>query len=367
MAAEVLMPASGHLTTYLGTAPGVGKTFSMLAEASRRSAEGARVVVAWLEPHDRPDTLAQVSDLEMIAPASVSYRGRDFPEVDVEAVLATKPELAVVDELAHSWPDGGRKRWMDVSELLEAGVDVLTSLNVANMSSARDYVARVTGAGAVESVPDGFVRSGDVVLIDLPAQTLRNRLASGKVVSAEQVGGALGEYFRVSNLEALSQLGQAWMSGTVEQVGDTLLVQRGLDPFNPRLVVMAGVSESPWGEAVILRAAQLACDNDADLLVIHTQVSDGAAPRHLELLDYYRQLAEGLGGSYVEVAGDSPARVLAEEASARPVSTVVVARHRSILRELVRGSVARQLRRLRPELQLEEVHNRTPAAIPSPT
>jgi two-component system sensor histidine kinase KdpD len=302
----------------------------------------------------------------MITPASISYRDRDFPEVDVDAVLATEPQVAVVDELAHSWPDGGRKRWMDVSEMLEAGVDVLTSLNVANMSSARDYVARVTGAGAVESVPDDFVRSGDVVLIDLPAQILRNRLASGKVMSAEQVGGALGEYFRVSNLEALSQLGRAWMSEAVEEVGETLLTERGLAPLNTRSVVMAGVSGSRWGEAVIIRAAQLACDNDSDLLVIHTQVTDGAVPRHLELLDYYRQLAEGLGGSYIEVAGESPARVLAEEASARPVSIVVIARHRSTLSELVRGSVARKLRRLRPELRLEEVHDKTYTGIPTP-
>jgi two-component system sensor histidine kinase KdpD len=364
MAAEVLMPGSGRLTTYLGTAPGVGKTYSMLAEARRRAGNGERVVVGWVEPHDRPETLAQLADLEMVAPVSVTYRGHDFPEVDVEAVLATNPEVVVVDELAHSWPDGGRKRWMDVDRLLEAGVDVLTSLNVANLLSARDYVARVTGAGSVESVPDDVVRAGEVVLIELPAESLRSRLASGKVLSAEQVGGALGEYFRVSNLDALSRLGRAWISDTIEEIGDDLLNQRGLAPLNPRSVVMAGVSESPWGEAVILRAAQLACDNDSDLLVVHTRVTDGAVPRHLELLDYYRQLAEGLGGSYIEVEGESPAGVLAEEASARAVSTVVVARHRSTLSELVRGSVARSLRRLRPELQLEEVHDRAVNGMP---
>jgi two-component system sensor histidine kinase KdpD len=364
MAAEVPMPGSARLTTYLGTAPGVGKTYSMLAEARRRSDNGDRVVVGWVEPHGRPETAVQLADLQMIGPTSVTYRGHAFPEVDVEAVLATDPQVAVVDELAHSWPDGDRKRWMDVDELLEAGVDVLTSLNVANLLSARNYAARVTGAGAVESVPDEMVRAGNVVLIDLPADTLRSRLASGKVMSADQVGGALGEYFRVSNLEALSELGQAWMSDTVQRVGEALLSRRGLAPLNPRPVVMAGVSESPWGEAVILRAAQLACDNDSDLLVVHARIPDGAGPRHLELLDYYRQLAEGLGGSYVEVVGESPAGVLAGETAARSVSTVVVARHRSALRELVRGSVARRLHRLSPEVRLEEVRDRAVNGMP---
>jgi two-component system, OmpR family, sensor histidine kinase KdpD len=353
------MPGRGQLTTFLGTAPGVGKTYSMLREARRRAIEGERVVVGWYQDHDRRETMTQLADLETIPPVSVEYRGHSFAEMDTVAVQSARPDVVVVDELAHSWPDGSRKRWADVNELLEAGADVLTSVNVANLTSARDYVARITGAGSVESVPDDFVRSGRVILVDLPAAALRTRLSSGKVFSADQVGGALGQYFRVSNLEALSELGKAWLEVAVEEVGEDLLARRGIAPLRLRSTVIAGVSASPWGEAVILRAAQLACDEDSDLVVIHARIADAQAVRHPELLAYYRLLTEGLGGSYVDVDGDSPAQVLAQEAAGRPASKVVVARHRSGLREIVSGSVARQLHRLQPGLNVEEVKQRT--------
>jgi two-component system sensor histidine kinase KdpD len=344
--------------TFLGTAPGVGKTYAMLAEARRRGDGGEQVVIGWIEAHGRPETVAQVADREVIAPLTTTYRGHEFSEPNVAMILSSNPDVVVVDELAHTWPDGSRTRWMDVAELLAAGVDILTTLNVTNLLSARDYVARITGAGAVESVPDEFVRSGEVVLVDMPADALRQRLAAGRVFSAAQVGGALRDYFRVSNLQALSELGRAWMSGRVEQVGSDLLVRRGLGPLSPRSVIEAGVSGSPWGEAVILRAAELAGERDADLLVVHARIADGAVRVRNDVLGHYRELTESLGGSYIEVDGESAARVLADEASERSVSAVVVARHRSAVGQLLRGSVARQLHRLRPELSLEVVYER---------
>jgi two-component system, OmpR family, sensor histidine kinase KdpD len=346
------------MTTYLGTAPGVGKTYAMLSEARRRAVSGARVVIGWLEPNARPDTLAQSADFEIISPTVVTYRGREFPELDVLAVLAARPDLVVVDELAHSWPDRSRTRWMDVADLLNEGVDAITTLNVAHLLSARDYVARITGAGAVESVPDEFIRSGEVVLVDMPADALRTRLAVGRVFSVDQVGGALSDYFRIANLEALSELGRAWMGDVIRQVGEAILDDRGIAPLNPRSTVLAGVTGSPWGEPVIVRAARVACDSDADLRVVHVLVYDGTGPRHPEMLDYYRQLTEGLGGSFVEVEGDAAAAVLADQASTHNASALVVARHRSALSEAVRGSVARELRRLKPALPVIEVRDR---------
>ena len=355
---ESLVAGSGRLMTFLGTAPGVGKTYAMLMEGRRRADAGGRVVVGWVEPHDRPETQAQLGDLEVIGPSPVTYRGHDFAELDLEGVLAVEPDVVIVDELAHSLPDGSRKRWEDVADLLVAGVDVLTSLNVANLVSARDFAARLTGAGTVESVPDEFVRSGEVVLVDLPADALRRRIATGRVYSADRVGGALAEYFRATNLEALSELGRAWMADAVEQVGADLLVQRGLVDAAPRPVVVAGVSGSGWGEAVIRRAVELACEDDADLLVVHARIADGAARSSRELLDHFRDLTAQMGGSYTEVDGDSPSRALAELVRARGASRVVVARHRSRLGELMRGSVASQLRRLLPGTPVDEVHDR---------
>jgi two-component system, OmpR family, sensor histidine kinase KdpD len=363
--AEAPARRAGRLTTFLGTAPGVGKTFAMLAEARRRAEAGERVVIGWVEAHGRPATLARVADRDVIAPLTTTYRSHEFAELDVAAILASEPDVVVVDELAHTWPDGSRPRWMDVAQLLSAGVDTLTTLNVTNLLSAREYVAQITGAGPVESVPDDFVRAGEVVLVDMPADVLRRRLAAGQVFGAAQVGGALRDYFRASNLEALSELGRAWMSGELDQVGRELLARRGLGPRSPRPVVEAGISGSAWSETVILHAAELADEQDADLLVVHARIADGTVRARRDELDHYRELTESLGGSYIEVEGESPARALVDQASERPVSAVVVARHRSALGELVRGSVARQLHRLRPELPLVVVHEQRRSASDS--
>jgi two-component system sensor histidine kinase KdpD len=347
---------TGQLTTFLGTAPGVGKTYAMLSEGRRRAEGGERVVVGWIDPHDRSETEAQLGDLEVIGPEWVSYRDHDFPEPDVARLLELHPDVVIVDELAHTQPDGSRKRWMDVAELLGAGVDTLTSVNVANLFSARDFAAQLTGAGTVESVPDEFVRSGRVVLVDMPADALRRRIASGGVYSADRVGGALGEYFRASNLEALSELGRAWVAEAIAEVGPNLLAQRGL--ATPRAVVVAGVSGSAWDEAVVQRATQLAGDEDADLLIVHANVADGTARAHPEELSRLRDLAVRVGGTYAEADGESASRALADIVRTVGASRVVVARHRSRLRELVRGSVASQLRRLMPGTPVDEVHEK---------
>jgi two-component system, OmpR family, sensor histidine kinase KdpD len=350
---------SGQLTTYLGTAPGVGKTYAMLTEAQRRAAAGDRVVVGWVDHHDRPETIAQLGDLEVVPVGRVNYRGHDFEEMDLPGVMATGADLVIVDELAHSLPDGSRKRWADVADLLASGTDVLTTVNVANLVSARDYAARITGAGTIESVPDEFVRSGDVVLVDLPADVLRRRIAAGLVYSTDRVGGALAEYFRAANLEALSELGQAWMADTLDQVGPDLLSRRGLADDPPRPVVVAAVSGSAWSEAVIQRAMGLACSEDADLIVVHARAADGLVRANGDALDKYRRMTEEMGGSYTEVEGEPAARAIADVARARSASRVVVGRHRSRLAELARGSVARQLQRLLPDTPIEEVHEAT--------
>jgi two-component system sensor histidine kinase KdpD len=216
------------MRTYLGTAPGVGKTYAMLSEGRRRADGGAHVVVGWVEHHGRSGTRTQLGDLELVAPKSVSYRGRTFADLDSEAVLATGADLVLVDELAHTSPDGSRTRSEEVAAIRTAGLDVLTTTNVANLGSVRDYAARLTGRRTVECVADDFIRSADVVLVDLPSEALRQRIASGRVYSAERVEDALAGYFRASNLEALRRLAQAWMTDTVDRVGDELLTWGGL-------------------------------------------------------------------------------------------------------------------------------------------
>jgi two-component system, OmpR family, sensor histidine kinase KdpD len=343
------------LHTYLGTAPGVGKTYAMLAEGRRRAEGGERVVVGWLERHGRAETRAQVGDLDVAPARTVSYRGVDFDDLDVEAMIALGPDVALVDELAHTVADGSRQRWEDIAAMLAAGIDVLTTVNVANLISTRDYAARIAGAGTVESVPDEFVRSGEVVLVDVPADLLRQRIASGRIYSTEWVGGALAGYFRTCNLEALSELGRAWIDGTVDLVGSDLLVRHGLEDATPRPLVVAGVSDSEWGQRVIAHAAEVAISEDADLLVAHVNPADGLR-QHEAVLDRYRALTTEMGGTYTEVRGSVPADSLADIARARQATRVVVARHRSRLGELTHGSVAARLRRLLPDVTIDEVH-----------
>ncbi|HYB47794.1 MAG TPA: universal stress protein [Streptosporangiaceae bacterium] len=217
--------------------------------------------------------------------------------------------------------------------------------------------ARITGVGIVASVPDEFVRSGEVMLVDPPPEVLRARIAAGAVYSAAQVGGALADYFRVANLQALSELARAWMAGTAEAVGEDLLARRGLAEPSAPPVIIAGDSGSPRGEAVIHRAAELARADDADLLVVHVQIADGLAHRPALDLARHRELTAGLGGTYTKVQGNAVARGLADTARAQGAATVVVGRHRSRLTELALGSVSSRLRRMLPAVAIEEVAN----------
>jgi two-component system sensor histidine kinase KdpD len=266
-------------------------------------------------------------------------------------VLASGANVVLLDELAHRVPDTGRGRWEDAADLLAAGLDVVTTTNVANLESVRDYAARLTGVGVVESVPDDFVRGGEVAEVPIAIDALRQRIMAGKVYSADRVGGALAEYFQASNLEALSDLCTAWVAGNVDDVGSELLFRRGLAS---RPVVVAGVSGSQRGEMVIKTAAQFARDDDADLLVVHVDVADSSMSRSREL-ERNRALTDELKGNFSHVEGIAPARVLADVARRREASRVVVARGRTRLRKPTRFAVASRLRRLLPDKMVEEV------------
>jgi two-component system sensor histidine kinase KdpD len=340
---------------YLGTAPGVGKTYAMLNEGWQRAQDGERVVVGWVERHGRAGTQAQLRELEVVPPRVVCYRDRQFEELDVAAILNRRPDVAIIDELAHTSVDGRRPRWQDVQDLLDAGVGVLTTVNVANLDSASDFAALVTGAGTAERVPDDFVRGAEVTLVDLPPEALRRRVAGGQVY-AEGVGGALSNYFRVSNLSALGELARSWLDGTLERVGPDVVARSGISVAPARSTVLAAVSGSESGQAVLQRAAELAETADAELLVAHVTLDDGLSRRPEGRLASYRDFAAERGGAYLEIAGTDVAGTLAGAAREHGASRVVVARHRSWLGELWRGSVARRLRRLLPDVAIDEVH-----------
>jgi two-component system, OmpR family, sensor histidine kinase KdpD len=351
---------TGSLRTYLGTAPGVGKTFAMLAEGRRRARAGDQVVVGWLEPQDRAGTARLADALDVLPPLSIDYRGAVFADFDASAAIGSGADVVLVDELAHALPDRSRQRWEDVAEVLAAGQDVVTTANIAHLASVRDFAAQLTGVAPAACVPDEFVRAGEVVLVEVPPEALRARIAAGVVYSTAQVGGALADYFRVANLEALGDLARAWLAGTAEAVGADLLIRRGLAEPPTTPLVIAGDSGSRWGEAVIHRAAELARADDAGLLVVHVQLGDGLArsPATAEDLARHRELTAELGGTYTKLSGPAVARALADAARTQGAATVVVGRHQSWLAELAHGSVSARLRRLLPAVAIEEVGHR---------
>jgi two-component system sensor histidine kinase KdpD len=336
---------------YLGTAVGVGKTYAMLNEGWRRAQAGEDVVIGYWERHGRPETKAQLRGLELVPPRIVPYRDTTFEELDVAAVIARHPDAALVDELAHTNVADRRPRWQEVEDLLGAGIDVITTVNVANLESVREFAAEVTGSGTVESVPDEVVRRAEVELIDLPPDALRQRVAAGHVYSAAQVGGALANYFRAENLAALSHLARSWMAGTLDEEGPAIVAR--YTQASPRPVVIAGLSSSHPAEPIIRRAAELAESADADLLVVH--VADGAARGSAHDPSEHLDLAQSLGGSLVEVRREDIADALAATAAEHGATAVVVGQHPSRWVELIRGSTARRLRRRLPNVTIEAV------------
>ncbi|MFD0272397.1 ATP-binding protein [Kitasatospora sp. NPDC127111] len=307
----------GRLRVYLGSAPGVGKTYRMLDEAGRRRERGADVVVGYIECHGRRRTESMLTGLEILPRVRRAHRGADFEEMDLDAVLARRPSVVLVDELAHTNIPGGRnaKRWQDVEELLDAGIDVITTVNVQHLESLNDVVQKITGIPQRETVPDEVVRRADQIeLVDMAPQALRRRMAHGNVYGAEKVDAALSNYFRVGNLTALRELALLWVAGRVDEGLRDYRASHDIDRvWETRERVVVALTGGPEGETLIRRAARIA-DRTAggDLLAVHVTRSDGLAGASSGALAQQRQLVETLGGSYHVVVGDDiPTSLLA--------------------------------------------------------
>jgi two-component system sensor histidine kinase KdpD len=254
--------ARGRLRIYLGAAPGVGKTFAMLNEGWRGRERGKDVVVGFVETHGRPSTEAQVRDLETIPRRISSYRDQQFEEMDLDAILARRPDVVLVDELAHTnIPDSrNTKRWQDVEELLAAGIDVISTVNIQHLESLNDVVAKITGVVQRERVPDHVVRAADQIeLVDMSPESLRRRMAHGNIYRPDKVGAALGNYFRVGNLSALRELALLWVADRVDEGLHDYRERHGIaEPWETKERVVVALTGSPRGERLIRRGARMA-------------------------------------------------------------------------------------------------------------
>jgi two-component system, OmpR family, sensor histidine kinase KdpD len=335
--------ARGMLRIYLGAAPGVGKTYAMLDEAHRRKARGTDVVVALIETHGRAKTLAQVRDLEVLPRKTVTYRGTDFEEMDIDAVLARAPEVACVDEFAHTNIPGSsnEKRWQDIQQLLDAGITVLSTVNIQHLESVNDVVEKITGIRQQETVPDSVVRAAEQVeLVDITPEALRRRMAHGNIYGADKVDAALGNYFRMGNLTALRELALLWLADKV----DDALVQYRKDhhideTWETRERVVVALTGGPEGETLIRRGGRIAARGGAGLLAVHVSKSDGLSGASPAALGKQRALVESLGGSYHEIVGDNISQSLIDFARGQNATQLVLgASRRSTISRMLTGA-----------------------------
>ncbi|SDC64566.1 sensor histidine kinase [Actinokineospora iranica] len=298
----------GELRIYLGAAPGVGKTFAMLGEARRRVERGTDVVVGLVETHGREKTAALLEGLEAVPPRRAEHRGHVFAELDLDAVLARAPQVALVDELAHTNVPGSRnaKRWQDVAELLDAGIDVLSTVNVQHLESLNDVVERITGVPQQETVPDEVVRRAEQVeLVDITPEALRRRLAHGNVYPARRVDAALANYFRPGNLTALRELALLWVADQVDVALQRYRAEQSItDTWEARERVVVAITGGPESETLIRRGRRIAARAGAELMVLTVLRGDGLAGIAPQETARYRTLAEDVGATFHSVVGE---------------------------------------------------------------
>lgn len=321
----------GRLKVFLGAAPGVGKTYRMLDEAHRRVARGADVVAGFVECHRRRHTEAKLDGLEILALAGHDYRGGRYAELDREALVSRRPQVVLIDELAHTnVPGGGRhpKRWQDVEDILAAGIDVVTTLNIQHLESLSDVVEKITGVPQRETVPDEFVRRADEIeLVDIPPEGLRRRMAHGNIYPPERIDASLANYFRPGNLIALRELALLWLAGRVDEALHKYRIEHGIgDVWETRERVVVALTGGPEGETLIRRAARIAGRSaGGELLAVHVARSDGlAAGVSHAALAAQRALVEDLGGSYHSVVGDEVPTALVDFAMAENATQLVL-------------------------------------------
>jgi two-component system, OmpR family, sensor histidine kinase KdpD len=333
----------GHLRIYLGAAPGVGKTYAMLTEGQRRRARGTDVAVGLLETHGRKLTAAMAEGLEVVPRRTMTHRGIAVTEMDLDAVLARHPEVALVDELAHANVPGCRheKRWQDVDELLDAGIDVITTLNIQHLESLNDVARQVTGVEQHEKLPDQVARRADQIeLVDMTPEALRRRMVHGNVYPPDRIEAALTHYFRPGNLTALRELALLWLADRVEEGLQRYRAEHGIaTPWETRERIVVGVAGEADDQKVIRRAARIAARTlGSDLIAVHVVNDDGLAAGDSAALAAQRELVTALGGSFRELPGEDVAETLLGFARAENATQMVLgASRRSRLGTLLAG------------------------------
>ena len=368
-----------RLRVYLGAVAGAGKTYAMLNEGHRRASRGTDVVIGYVETHKRPQTEAQIGNLEIIPRKKVTYRGVTLEEMDTEAIIARHPRVALIDELAHTNVPGSKhaKRYQDVEDILDAGIDVVTTLNIQHLESLNDLVASITGVRVRETLPDWILdQAEEVELIDISPYALRQRMKHGNIYPSERIETALNNFFREGNLTALRELALRRTAEKTEAQLEQYMDEHG----NGRLWVsservMVGFDARPHTRQVIRDAWRLAHGMHADFIAVTIQPEGyraftgklmgwlkyrGEAKRHREeaqqRIEEHALLAEDLGAEVIRTSSRDIARTLVELAREHQITQLVLGQPaRSHLEELIRGSIINRLLRLNTEMDIHLV------------
>jgi two-component system sensor histidine kinase KdpD len=362
--ARLKSESRARLRVYIGAAPGVGKTYSMLRDARAAKASGVDVVVGFVETYGRADTVAQVGDLEVLPLRKLPYRTVELEEMDLDGILARRPALCVVDELAHTNVPGSRnpKRYQDVLELLDAGISVMTAVNIQHLETLNDLVSRETGVRVRETVPDTFLdRADEVINVDVTVEELRTRLRQGKIYTPEKVEQALTNFFREGNLSTLRELALRAVADEVGEKAASLRVREGLEPALIPERVMVCLSSSASGPRVVRAGARIAGRLGARWYAVYVE-TPREAPERIKRSDRLQlekniALAETLGATVVRVRADRAADGLIAFAQREGISHVIFGQSaRSRMEILMKGSTLNRF--------LEEVKDAAVQVVP---
>ena len=369
----------GHLRVYLGSVAGSGKTYTMLQEGHRRKDRGTDVVIGYVETHKRTQTEAQISDLEIIPRAKIAYKGVILEEMDTAAIIARHPQVVLVDELAHTNVAGSkhRKRYQDVEEILQAGIDVITTLNVQHLESLNDRVADITGVLVRETIPDRILDKADEVeLIDIAPHALQQRMKHGNIYPPERIEAALNNFFREGNLTALRELAlRRTAEKTESQLRQYMTEHDITDTWTTSERVLVGFDSRPQSRQIIRDALRLAQGLHAELLAVSIELEGPSvllrkitnflrygsdAPRkreeNIERINEYALFAEDLGAEVIRIKSEDIAHGLARIAHERGVTQIVVGQPtRTHWEEMLYGSVVNRLLRLSNNIDIHIV------------
>ena len=344
----------GKLKLYIGSAAGVGKTFRMLNEAHDLRRRGIDVVVGFIETHGRVDTAAQVQDIEVIPRQQIQYRGVTLEEMDVDAIVKRNPQVAIVDELAHTNVPGARhrKRWEDVIELLDAGINVISAVNVQHLESLNDVIASTLGVTVRETLPDWIVTTADQVInLDISAEDLRDRLREGKIYAAEKIDTALRNFFTDENLTTLRELALREVASSVDRTREAIALRESGVHKQPRTVdrvLVAMSSDPPYTATLLRKASRIAGRLNSDWYCVYVQTPDERPDRidsavQRKLVDNI-QLAQSMGAEVVKLQGTDVAEALSRFARDKGVTLLIVGQSRRLgIRRILHESVVKKL------------------------